>query len=166
MVVYFWLDDNAERLGIPSTVHSLMPVGYGILIPQFSSLYRKYAARLTEWENHRTADDYDRNLILKLLLFEFFNCYGLLFYVAFYKEDFVLLRSLLAGILITRQVVGQVVEAIVPWYVTKAKLVWKSSKVAAAAKLSAADAEFLMEPYELFDDYLEMVVQVQNYNFR
>ena len=40
---------------------------------------------LTSWENHRTNSIHENNLVLKLFAFEFVNCYGNLFYIAFFR---------------------------------------------------------------------------------
>jgi hypothetical protein len=51
----------------------------------FSMVYQSVSLALNKFENHRTATDFEDNLILKRFIFEFFNSFFLLFYVAFVK---------------------------------------------------------------------------------
>ncbi|CAH1778359.1 unnamed protein product [Owenia fusiformis] len=50
-------------------------------------IYEFLAAKLTEWENHRTQTAHDNALIIKLFAFQFANCYSSLFYIAFFRGD-------------------------------------------------------------------------------
>jgi len=65
---------------IPTIVHVAM-------IFTLNSIYRVTAELLTEWENHETEAEYRNSLILKRFLFEAFDCYVALFYLAFYERD-------------------------------------------------------------------------------
>ena len=56
---------------------------------------------LTSWENHRLESAYQNHLILKVLVFNFLNCFASLFYIAFVLRDMKLLRQSLATLLIT-----------------------------------------------------------------
>ena len=60
---------------------------YAALVWVANLFYRKLAARLTEWENHRTESQFERNRVTKLLLFEFVNNFLSIFYIAFYLQD-------------------------------------------------------------------------------
>ena len=46
------------------------------------------AAKLTDWEYHRTNSKYENALIQKMFYFQFVNYYSTLFYIAFFKEPF------------------------------------------------------------------------------
>jgi hypothetical protein len=46
-------------------------------------LYENLATNLTEWENHRTATEFEDALITKLFSFQFVNSYSSFFYIAF-----------------------------------------------------------------------------------
>jgi len=59
--------------------------------------YSKLARTLTEWENHETIAGHQNSLVLKRLLFEAFDSYIILFYLAFYERDALLLRLELVG---------------------------------------------------------------------
>eukprot|EP01052_Picozoa_sp_SAG31_P028258 SAG31_NODE_2713_length_5205_cov_2.328241_3_plen_276_part_00 len=54
------------------------------LISVAGVLYKMLAARLTDWENHKTHTDHLDALISKIVLFEFVNNYFALFYIAFF----------------------------------------------------------------------------------
>jgi anoctamin-10 len=68
------------RCFIPVVIHAA-----GIFV--LNTIYRTVATRLTEWENHMTQDAYNNSLVLKRFLFEAFDCYIVLFYLAFYERD-------------------------------------------------------------------------------
>ena len=61
-------------------------------------LYSHIAAALTTWENHRTVWGHQNSLILKRFVFEFFDAFIGLFYLAFYEYDIVKLRSELVAV--------------------------------------------------------------------
>lgn len=125
-------------------------------------------------ENYRTETEYENHLNIKLFSFEFFNCFCLLFYTAFWKQDIEYLRSLLIGILITRQILGNVLESLLPyassiflligrWYTVKTKLVLEKKRLkrqqadSQAVSMNSIESEQLLAPYEqTYDDYLEM----------
>ncbi|KAJ8041157.1 Anoctamin-10 [Holothuria leucospilota] len=44
-------------------------------------------------ENHRLQSEYENNLILKLVVFDFANCFMCLFYIAFYMQDMARLKK-------------------------------------------------------------------------
>jgi hypothetical protein len=49
-------------------------------------IYERMALFLNNWENHRTASEWDNALVVKNFLFQFANNYFLLFYIAFFRE--------------------------------------------------------------------------------
>ena len=65
---------------IPTLIHVAM-------IFTLNSVYRVIAEVLTERENHETEASFRDSLILKRFLFEAFDCYVALFYLAFYERD-------------------------------------------------------------------------------
>eukprot|EP00457_Paulinella_chromatophora_P002611 gb/GEZN01002616.1/.p1 GENE.gb/GEZN01002616.1/~~gb/GEZN01002616.1/.p1 ORF type:complete len:769 (+),score=148.43 gb/GEZN01002616.1/:55-2361(+) len=58
-----------------------------IQITVLNILYGKVATTLNDFENHRTATQYDNALIAKSFLFKFVNSYNSMFYIAFFKRD-------------------------------------------------------------------------------
>lgn len=52
-----------------------------------ATIYRYIALKLNHWENHKTDSSFLNNLRVKYFVFEFFNNYTTLFYIAFMKES-------------------------------------------------------------------------------
>ena len=50
-------------------------------------VYKDVARRINDFENHRTETEYENALIVKTFVFEFFNSYSTLFYIAFVKAN-------------------------------------------------------------------------------
>ena len=86
-----------------------------VTIPILNFMYNRIAIWLNDMENHRTEESYSNNMIGKLILFHFVNSFLSLFYVAFYLQDMERLKNLLTTILITRQVIGNVKETLLPY---------------------------------------------------
>ena len=68
-----------------------------VAVTTMNSHYSKVAEQLTEWENHETTVDHGNSLIVKRFLFEAFDAYIILFYLAIYEGDIKLLRAELVG---------------------------------------------------------------------
>ncbi|XP_071174438.1 anoctamin-10-like isoform X2 [Mytilus edulis] len=148
---------------------------YAIIIGVVNTIYRSVAKKLNDWENHRLQSSYDNHFIIKLILFDFVNCFISLFYVAFYLQDMTLLRSHLAALLITQQVIGQIKEAMVPFIFMRRRkrqvdeLLKKTSTVEKVEYYNnevddglqkQVNLETTMDEYEgTLDDYLEMFLQ-------
>ncbi len=60
-----------------------------IFIMLLSPVYEKLAFRLTQWEMHRTQTEFDNHLTFKVFIFQFFNYYSSIFYIAFFKGKFI-----------------------------------------------------------------------------
>merc|ERR1719245_1897249 len=60
-----------------------------IFILIFNLIYNKIAVLLTDHELQRTQTDYDNALTLKIYLFQFVNFYISIFYIAFFKGQFI-----------------------------------------------------------------------------
>jgi hypothetical protein len=76
-----------------------------------------------------------------------------------------LLEQTLSSLLITRQLIGNVKEQLVPYFTARSSLKAEAGKIAKEehvkeALLSKVDAEMLFPTYDgTFDDYLELFVQ-------
>jgi len=158
---------------LPSIIYSI-----GVFFANF--YYRRLITRLTEWENHRTESQFERNRVTKLVLFEFVNNFMSLFYIAFYLQDIDMLRWQVVIMLFVNQAINQLVETVIPYWTQSRSL--KSLKreegevdkslldVAVNLKLSVVDVkdsrvaraekEALLDPYEgMHEDYLELYIQ-------
>jgi anoctamin-7 len=73
---------TAEAPVLTSLTSSIISV---VVILIMSNVYSRLAKYLTDWETHRTDNDYEFNLTLKMYLFEFLNYYSAVIYIAFFK---------------------------------------------------------------------------------
>ncbi|KAM9681194.1 anoctamin-10 isoform 1-T1 [Dama dama] len=172
MMIYFdmeaWAlglheDSGSEWTSILLYVPSII---YAIVIEIMNRLYRYAAEFLTSWENHRLESAYQNHLILKVLVFNFLNCFASLFYIAFVLKDMKLLRQSLATLLITSQILNQIVESLLPYWLQKKHHVRVKKKVEALkADIDATLYEQVVLEKEMgtylgtFDDYLELFLQ-------
>ena len=155
----------------------LPSVVYSIVIFLSNAAYRPLAQRLTEYENHRTESEHLNHLVLKILFFDSFNCFGALFYVAFWMQSVKRLRADLASLLVMNQILEQLQETVIPYVSTwRAKRKFSEGvsggkgdddqkRLATSfriddARVTRAETEADMPPYEgTFDDYLELFLQ-------
>ncbi|CAJ1061386.1 anoctamin-10 [Xyrichtys novacula] len=122
MMIYFQMEGWALKVhdedptfwtGILCFIPSII---YAVIIEIMNIIYRHAAEILTDWENHRLESSYQNHLVLKVLVFNFFNCFASLFYIAFVMQDIALLRQSLATLLITSQIMNQLMEAFLPYW--------------------------------------------------
>lgn len=73
-------------------------------------------------ENYRLQSKYENHLIAKVALFQFVNSFLSLFYIAFYLRDQDKLKEQLAGLLISRQIIGNIRESAFPYFMEQLKL--------------------------------------------
>lgn len=95
-------------------------------------------------------------------LFQFVNSFLSLFYIAFYEGDMSKLREQLAALLITRQIIGNIFEALLPLISHLLKNYRKICTINTAnvPEVSQAEIEATLERYDsTFDDHLEMFIQ-------
>lgn len=84
--------------------------------------YYKLAVWLNNRENYRLQSKYENHLIVKVAIFQFFNSFLSLFYIAFYLRDEEKLKEQLAGLLISRQIIGNLRESAWPYFMEQWKL--------------------------------------------
>uniref|UniRef100_UPI00398E6EA8 anoctamin-10 isoform X3 n=1 Tax=Pristiophorus japonicus TaxID=55135 RepID=UPI00398E6EA8 len=172
MMIYFQMEEqafayNEEVQSIFSAALLFFPsVIYSVVIEIMNRIYRYAAEYLTSWENHRLESSYQNHLILKVLVFNFINCFASLFYIAFILQDMKLLRQNLAALLITSQIINQVVESLLPYWLQKRrnKIIKQKLRISTTEKeLPLTDQVKLegeMDTYlGTFDDYLELFQQ-------
>jgi anoctamin-8 len=78
--------------------------------------------RLLLPENYRLQSKYENHLIAKVALFQFVNSFLSLFYIAFYLRDQEKLKEQLAGLLISRQIIGNLRESAWPYLMEQWRL--------------------------------------------
>lgn len=83
-------EELAEQINVPfSQYFKFWPamVNTAALIV-FETIYKRVAVKLVLVENHRTEEEFEASLSLKISLFQFFNCYLSSFLIAFWYKDF------------------------------------------------------------------------------
>ncbi|CAK0846502.1 unnamed protein product [Prorocentrum cordatum] len=150
---------------------TLIPVVLHVIgIAVLNAIYRRVATALTEGENHRTEADFHNALVIKRFLFEAFDAYIALFYIAFYERDPVSLQWTLRS-LYTADVVRRVLlETVLPlvglqvgsWRRIRSSARRKKDEDGAFPSRGAAERwelEAARGELEDFGDYLEMVIE-------
>ncbi|CAH0477210.1 unnamed protein product [Peronospora belbahrii] len=173
MVLYCWMEEWFAVAFIPAKgwdgiyeyIYLLPSIIYSVVVLYVDAKYSELASDLTQYENHRTESDFANARVLKLALFYFVNNFGFLFYVAFKSRDMALLEQTLSSLLITRQLLGNLQEQLMPYMSKQSSLKAEEGRLVhethnTDAIFNKVDAELLFPTYDgTFDDYLEMFVQ-------
>lgn len=96
---------------VPVLLHAIM-----IFILN-QKIYRPIAIALTEWENHRTDEEYENALALKRFIFDAFDCYIALFFLAFFECDIDRLRTELAALFVSDCIRRVLTETLIPFVI-------------------------------------------------
>jgi len=123
---------------------------HAVSINILNAIYRKIATKLTEWENHASQTDHENSYMLKRFLFEAFDCYIALFYLAFYACDIERLRSELIAVFNVDSFRRIIMEVVIPMIV---------HKVNKKAQVAGHPQDLDLDKYEPFDDWLEILIQ-------
>uniref|UniRef100_A0A4W5S1R8 Anoctamin n=1 Tax=Hucho hucho TaxID=62062 RepID=A0A4W5S1R8_9TELE len=107
---------------VPRLARFIPKIMLAITVTACDEVYRKIACWLNDMENYRLQSAYEKNLIIKMVLFQFVNSYLSLFYIGFYLRDMERLKEMLATLLITRQFVQNVKEVLQPYLYERHKL--------------------------------------------
>lgn len=146
--------------------------------------YEKLALWLTNWENPRTETDYKDSFTYKMFLFQFVNTYSSIFYIAFFKLNYVtgtpghyrrLANGRLDGcgvggclldlciqlviIMVGQQVIGNITEIAIPGLMKWWKLRQAHKEV---ADIPQWEEDYKLTPlpeHHMFWEYLEVVLQ-------
>eukprot|EP00892_Ulva_mutabilis_P012367 jgi/Ulvmu1/9502/UM052_0075.1 len=160
---------RGTRPGLANTLLPLVPVllRIAVIVTLNQVIYRRIAAALTTFENHRYAHEHRSSLIIKRFLFEAFDCYIALFYLAFWHLDILKVRTELQGMFMGDCARRLALEVLLPWLLQRASAARRHGQVEKlkaelgedrpAALQAVADTE--KEVYEDFDDYMEMAIQ-------
>lgn len=113
-----------------------------ILILIMTAIGRLVARWLCDWENHRTDDEYEEAVVIKLFVFGFINSYTSFYYLAFgakYIPGYLKIDSTdddydatqavainLAAILLVRMIIGNAIDLFFPWFVHKLRQFYHS----------------------------------------
>jgi anoctamin-10 len=151
---------SSWRCYVPVCIHV-------IFIYTLNRIYRLVAETLTGWENHETLLEHQNSLILKRFLFEAFDCYVALFYLAFYERDVERLRMELAAIFqidtVRRLLLECIVPAVLQRIASRRQQKRLDSFLVHDSMIPTMDQiveDLDKDPYEQFDDYMEIVIQL------
>jgi hypothetical protein len=151
-------------------------VTQGVLITLLNFLYEYLALALNRMENHRTETDYENNLVIKLFSFQFVNSFFSLFYVAFIKQSgrgiiidgepdsckpdcMSELSEQLASIMISRQIISQLVEVGIPFITERFKR-YQEREDRSGRVPTAAERDGVLVPFEgTIGEYSELLIQ-------
>ncbi|XP_052102473.1 anoctamin-8-like isoform X2 [Mytilus californianus] len=117
-----WINRKVAVDSYPGFLTVIPKILLAICIGISDEIYKKIAFWLNDMENYRMDEAYENHLITKLATFQFVNSFLSLFYIAFYLQDMDRLRDQLAAILITRQILGNIKEALLPYLQWQARL--------------------------------------------
>nr|XP_042898034.1 anoctamin-10 isoform X2 [Parasteatoda tepidariorum] len=166
MFIYFQIEETAMELYDDGSylgwlITQLPGIIYAILVIAMNIVYAYVATVLTEWENHKTQDSFDNHRIVKLLLFEFVNNFIAMGYIAFYQQDFNMLKWQIAVMMIVNHLFNQFQEAILPFLIQKYNQKWKKTTfIDDSPQVKAILEQRDMWSYEdTYDDYLEVFTQ-------
>ncbi|KAH9389796.1 hypothetical protein TYRP_007343, partial [Tyrophagus putrescentiae] len=173
MCLYFATENMAIEYynsdpGLLGTILSYCPsITYAVIVMIMNHFYRHFATRLNDYENHRTQTSHENHWIVKLVLFEFFNSFLSLFYIAFYLKDINMLRWNLMTMLTINQLVDNFLETFLPL-----STVYLSSRAKnRALRKEKSDGDLqgdlarihyekeLCEYEDTYYDYLELFIQ-------
>jgi Calcium-activated chloride channel len=151
-----------------------------VCIMTLNAIYRRVAERLTDFENHETVVSHNNSLIVKRFVFEFCDCCVVLFYLAFYERNIQKLMEELIAVFQVDTARRVFIECFVPFLLRRLKTGhftmptshYSGSCVAFAAgsnttptttsppSLNDLLEEADKDPYEMFDDVMEMCIQL------
>jgi len=169
--LYFpWFASLADEGGIFDTNSywkSMIPALLrAVAVATMNKQYSKIAEQLSEWENHETLVDHENSLILKRLLFETFDAYIILFYLAIYERNITMLRAELVGAFNVDSLRRLFTESILPYIKRRfankkssGKSKKKDDDLADTSSDGVLTVEAGLDEYDQFDDYIEMLIQ-------
>jgi hypothetical protein len=180
----FAVDHSGVRAGakiITSITSSIINL---IICMVLSQLYNLLAKCLTNFEAHRTQTSYEDSLTFKLVVFQFINFYGFIFYIAYFKGSFVdppgrrdmyifnkyredqcdpsgciiELTIQLATVMIGKQIINSTQQLVIPWLLGK----WRSRDIKNKEIYMRWEQDYDLNPVKelgLFAEYVTMVLQ-------
>ncbi|KAI1296792.1 Anoctamin-10 [Halotydeus destructor] len=158
----YWDSVLIGEAGYPEWTSLVPKVLFACGITLMDIAYYQIALWLNNKENYAFDCEHENHLISKLVVFQFINSFLSLFYIAFFEGHMCKLHEQLAALLITRQVIGNINEALWPLasHAFKFSPSMPTKKYANSDKVSQAEIEAALERYEsTFDDHLEMFIQ-------
>ncbi|XP_029285495.1 anoctamin-8 isoform X2 [Cottoperca gobio] len=107
---------------MPRLARFIPKIMLAITVTACDEVYRKIACWLNDMENYRLQSAYEKNLIIKMVLFQFVNSYLSLFYIGFYLKDMERLKEMLVVLSLLRSLQRQVRVNVLPFLFLKIKM--------------------------------------------
>ncbi|XP_030582549.1 anoctamin-8 isoform X1 [Archocentrus centrarchus] len=111
---------------MPRLARFIPKIMLAITVTACDEVYRKIACWLNDMENYRLQSAYEKNLIIKMVLFQFVNSYLSLFYIGFYLKDMERLKEMLLVLSLIRSLQRQVRVNLLPHIFLKIKMLMVS----------------------------------------
>lgn len=149
---------------------------YLVVVEVFQRLYCWLATWLTDREGHLMRAEYMKSLTMKKAFFQLINYHGWFLYLAFWRQDLDYLRSQLLVFFTLKQVIGNIMEVVVPKFQASKQFSTDDGTDQASSNRgflgrslsralgSSSNIEKLVEEHFVlpeassFDDYMEMSV--------
>lgn len=166
----YWDNTLIAEKSYPTWCSYVPKIIFGVISTLLDAVYCRIALYLNRLENYPFEVAHENALISKLIVFQFVNSFLSLFYIAFYIGDMDKLQQHLATVLITRQVVDNIYESVIPFIgqsfkVSKITAATSPSKELTAVnnQVTAAEIQSYLDYYEsTYEDHLEMFIQFAN----
>uniref|UniRef100_A0AAZ3QCX4 Anoctamin n=1 Tax=Oncorhynchus tshawytscha TaxID=74940 RepID=A0AAZ3QCX4_ONCTS len=100
---------------VPRLARFIPKIMLAITVTACDEVYRKIACWLNDMENYRLQSAYEKNLIIKMVLFQFVNSYLSLFYIGFYLRDMERLKEV-------KSLLRQLKDNVLPYLFPKIQL--------------------------------------------
>ncbi|XP_028818479.1 anoctamin-8 isoform X2 [Denticeps clupeoides] len=107
---------------LPRVARFIPKIMLAITVTACDEVYRKIACWLNDMENYRLQSAYEKNLIIKMVLFQFVNSYLSLFYIGFYLKDMERLKELLLVLSLSHSLLRQMRQNLLPLLLLKTHL--------------------------------------------
>lgn len=167
----YWDDTLIAHNDYPSWSSYVPKILFAIVSSLLDAIYYRIAVWLNCQENYPFELTHENSLISKLIVFQFVNSFLSLFYLAFYVGNMDKLNEHLAALLITRQVLDNIYESIIPFIGQSFKLSKRAKDSVFNGKdnsfvnnqVNAAEIQSYLDVYEsTYEDHLEMFIQFGN----
>ncbi|KAG8229342.1 hypothetical protein J437_LFUL007150 [Ladona fulva] len=185
-----YVRENSKNL----TTLTAAIINLGIIV-FLKLVYDKIAFWLTDMENPKTQSDYETSYTFKVFVFEFFNCYSSLFYIAFFKGRFfthpgdaAMVKSFLANdtcdsggclaelfiqlvvIMVGKQILNCFTEIVMPrlsnWWNSRRYIMNGGSQVGSSSGPSSRwEADYQLQPADSHSLFREIMEIVLQYGF-
>ncbi|KAM8888382.1 anoctamin-8 isoform 1-T1 [Synchiropus picturatus] len=107
---------------MPRLARFIPKIMLAITVTACDEVYRKIACWLNDMENYRLQSAYEKNLIIKMVLFQFVNSYLSLFYIGFYLKDMERLKEMLLVLSLLRSLQRQIRVNVLPFLFLKVQM--------------------------------------------